>query len=296
MTADGLIGPTPLTMSQLHDDLESEFADLYGSKARLISATTGTNTVTGSTTPALSAIADGMSFWFVPVATNTGAMTLSIDGLAAANIVRADGSSMDAGNIVISLPYKLFYFAGKFWVVSSNVGIGQPAFKLVQDITLTPGNTSIEVLDLGSFETLRIRLDVFLQTANGEIGLTIGNAGGYSTGNYLNFMEGLRVSTGNGRNNENNSTVTGSIFRPFGFNSFGANITTGGSSKIEIGRMNIGRYKSMLSEYVVFQSANNQYEQGQSNGFLVDSDIMDRITINTSAGTFLDGRLIVEAA
>jgi hypothetical protein len=64
----------------------------------------GTNTITGSLTPAITSYVDGMIVTFEPAATNTGAATLSINGLSALSIVKADGDALIAGDLVSGVP------------------------------------------------------------------------------------------------------------------------------------------------------------------------------------------------
>ena len=60
----------------------------------------GTDTITGTMTPALTAYASGQMFYFVAGGANTGAVTLNIDGLGARNVTRHGSVALVAGDIL----------------------------------------------------------------------------------------------------------------------------------------------------------------------------------------------------
>src|SRR5690606_35218206 len=59
-----------------------------------LTAVSGTNTITGSLSPAISSYPTGAVFTFIPTNNNTGAATLSINGITARNIVKWDGDAL----------------------------------------------------------------------------------------------------------------------------------------------------------------------------------------------------------
>ena len=60
----------------------------------------GTDTITGTMTPALTAYATGQMFYFVAGATNTSAVTLNIDSLGAKSVTRHGSTALVAGDIL----------------------------------------------------------------------------------------------------------------------------------------------------------------------------------------------------
>jgi hypothetical protein len=60
----------------------------------------GTDTITGTMTPALTAYTAGQMFYFVAGGANTGAVTLNIDGLGARNMTRHGSVALVAGDIL----------------------------------------------------------------------------------------------------------------------------------------------------------------------------------------------------
>ena len=62
----------------------------------------GTDTITATASPSLSAYAVGQSFKFVVAATNTGAATINISSLGAKSIVKNGSTALVAGDLVIN--------------------------------------------------------------------------------------------------------------------------------------------------------------------------------------------------
>jgi hypothetical protein len=67
---------------------------------KVLGSVAGTDTITGSMSPGLTAYSGGMLVIFEPAATNTGPATLAIDGLAARSIVKGNNSALAAGDII----------------------------------------------------------------------------------------------------------------------------------------------------------------------------------------------------
>ncbi|SFZ86011.1 hypothetical protein SAMN02983003_3183 [Devosia enhydra] len=79
----------------------TELEELYRRATRPLTVT-GTNALT-ATTPAgsvpIATLTEGMTLDFVPPNTNTGAMTLAVDGLSAIALVSEDGNALTAGQV-----------------------------------------------------------------------------------------------------------------------------------------------------------------------------------------------------
>ena len=74
-------------------------AQIQSNGAALVSVT-GTDTLTGTLTPALTTYVTGAVYYFIAPATNTGAVTLNIDTLGAKNVTRDGTTALVAGDIV----------------------------------------------------------------------------------------------------------------------------------------------------------------------------------------------------
>jgi hypothetical protein len=73
------------------------------------SAVSGTDTIIGSLTPAVSAYVDKMLVLFTPVNDNTGPATLNINAVAARAIVHPDGVALIADDLLIGYPAMVMY-------------------------------------------------------------------------------------------------------------------------------------------------------------------------------------------
>jgi hypothetical protein len=78
----------------------------------VLGSVVGTDTITGSMTPALNAYSAGMAVIFTPANTNTGAVTISIDGLAALDIQKGAGVALAAGDLAAGVPVMLLLDSG----------------------------------------------------------------------------------------------------------------------------------------------------------------------------------------
>lgn len=65
----------------------------------LLGSITGTNTIAATATPTITAYANGATYSFIAANTNTNAVTISIDGLAAKSITKNGSAALTAGDI-----------------------------------------------------------------------------------------------------------------------------------------------------------------------------------------------------
>jgi hypothetical protein len=89
------------TIRQIMTDIAQEASK---GAARVLESVAGTNTITAGMAPTLDAYSAGMIIVFTPANTNTGATTLSINGLSALDILKAGGSALTAGDLVVGVP------------------------------------------------------------------------------------------------------------------------------------------------------------------------------------------------
>lgn len=93
-------------------------AQLQSSATQYLTGTAGTNTITASATPTLTALAAGQTFRFIPANTNTGATTLQIDSTAATNLFW-NGAAMVGGEIRQNVPVEVFYDGTQYQLLGS---------------------------------------------------------------------------------------------------------------------------------------------------------------------------------
>lgn len=96
-----------------------QFAQLQSGTTSYISVT-GIDTITGNLVPALAAYAAGNTFSFVASGTNTGAVTLNIDGLGAKAITRDGSIALFANDITIGKVVTVIYDGTRFQLINGN--------------------------------------------------------------------------------------------------------------------------------------------------------------------------------
>ena len=69
-----------------------------------VGSVAGTNTITGSLTPAITAYVAGMAVVFEPANNNTGATTINLNSVGAADVIKLDGDALSAGDLVANVP------------------------------------------------------------------------------------------------------------------------------------------------------------------------------------------------
>lgn len=92
--------------------------------ATTIATVTGTDTLTGSLTPALAAYATGNLFSFVAAATNTGATTINLNSLGAKSITKSGTTALGAGDLVINQVYLIEYDGTRFQLLNPSTPSG----------------------------------------------------------------------------------------------------------------------------------------------------------------------------
>lgn len=85
---------------------------------------TGTDTLIGTSTPPYTAYVAGMTISFVPVNTNTGAVTIDLDGLGAKNIYVGSSTALAGGEIVAGRIVQLEYDGTRFQLYQSSIADG----------------------------------------------------------------------------------------------------------------------------------------------------------------------------
>lgn len=111
---------------------------------------TGTNSLIGTSVPPYTAYTTGMTLSFVPVAANTGAVTIDLDGLGAKNVYFDASTPLNAGAIAVGKITTLEYDGTRFQMTNS-VSTGQipdgaiTAAKLATDSVTTSKITDLNV-------------------------------------------------------------------------------------------------------------------------------------------------------
>ena len=106
---------------------------LQNSTVAYLTGTAGTNTVTASASPTLTALAAGQVFRLIPANTNTAATTLQIDSTAATNVFW-NGAALVGGEIRQNVPIEVFYDGTQYQLIASaamlNVALYDDVFRV----------------------------------------------------------------------------------------------------------------------------------------------------------------------
>jgi hypothetical protein len=93
---------------------------VQGGVVSLINSISGTDTITGSLSPALTAYAAGQMFYFVAAGANTGAVTLNINSLGAKSVTRDGSTALVAGDIASGEVVIVVYDGTRFQTIGPN--------------------------------------------------------------------------------------------------------------------------------------------------------------------------------
>lgn len=195
-------------------------AQFQSGAARTLGSVAGTNTITGSLTPALTAYTAGMQVVFTPANNNTGATTLNINSLGALDIQKHDGDALVAGDLVAGVPAFLILDSGADdWILQNpQVGLGDFA-RLSQANTFTAaptiGGSSASKLNLNSPDSVG---DVYISFYESNGTTRKGYVGFGNTGDDIfivqNEESGANLdlrTTGGGAVQVNGNAITGPI-------------------------------------------------------------------------------------
>lgn len=120
----------------------------------LLGSVTGTNAIAASSTPPITSYATGATYSFIAANTNSGAVTLSIDGLAAKAVTKAGNTALAAGDIQAGELVYVQYDGTRFQLFSNYVYGGNVTNATITNSTITGGSvtgiTDLAIADGGT--------------------------------------------------------------------------------------------------------------------------------------------------
>ena len=176
--------------------------------ATTIATVSGTDTLTGTLSPAPTAYATGNLFSFVAVATNTGAATINLNSLGAKSITKSGVTALAAGDIVSGQLYLIEYDGTRFQLINpstltvSSISFGStgltPATATTGAVTVA-GTLAIANGGTGTtsttFANLTTNVTGTLPVANGGTGAASFTANNVLLGNGTSALQVVAPGT-----------------------------------------------------------------------------------------------------
>lgn len=161
---NGGTGATTASAAQAALQVPSITID-QNSTAQIIGSVSGTDTITGSLSPAITSYVAGQTFRFVAAGANTGPVTINLNGLGAKDITKTGTTALGAGDIASGAAIQIVYDGTRFQL-TSGAGGGATAggifyennTTLASNYTLTTGKNAMMTgpLTINSGVTLTI--------------------------------------------------------------------------------------------------------------------------------------------
>ena len=128
------------TLIGTYDNIPS-INDPY-SENDLLSNVTGTNAIAATASPTITEYAIGAAYSFIAANTNSGAVTLAIDGLTAKAITKAGSNALAAGDIQAGMLVYVHYDGTRFQMIGNAVYGGSVTNATITGSTITGGSIS----------------------------------------------------------------------------------------------------------------------------------------------------------
>jgi hypothetical protein len=129
---------TGLAVGTLANDAAT-LGQVQSTAAKLITIS-GTDTITGTMSPTLTAYAAGQLFYFVAGGANTGAVTLNVDGLGSRAVTRDGSTALAAGDINSGEMVVVIYDGTRFQMINAANSFGNTTINGTLTVT---GNTTL---------------------------------------------------------------------------------------------------------------------------------------------------------
>jgi len=132
------------------------FSQLQNFSTNTLITVAGTDTITGTVTPTLTAYTTGQIFSFVAAATNTTSVTLNIDGVGVKSVTRAGTTALAAGDILTGQVALVEYDGTQFQLLDPNAftNLRVPGTLTYGGVTLTNAVTGTGKMVLDTSPTV----------------------------------------------------------------------------------------------------------------------------------------------
>lgn len=186
--------------------------DVQNGSLVTLGAVSGSDTITATAPFTLSAYAAGQGFQFVAAGSNTGAVTINIDGLGAKSITKAGTTALAVGDITINQVVDIVYDGTQFQMTNARppagVVVAMQAFTSSGTYTPTTGMAYCVVHMVGGGAG-------GAELAAGNYGGGGGGAGEYATGVFsaasIGASQTVTIGAGGAANSAGGNTSLGAL-------------------------------------------------------------------------------------
>jgi hypothetical protein len=183
----------------------ANLSQVQSTVVKLIGSVSGTDTITGSLTPALAAYAAGQMFYFVAAGDNTGAVTLNINSLGAKNVTKNGTTALAAKDIKSGQTVVVVYDGTRFQVVGTSLaGVTSSALTALG----VDAGDSVTTGTLNTFIGYNAGTAVTTGVSNTSVGYEAGGAYNTSFSTYVGYLTGRNID-GNNNTAVGNSALQG---------------------------------------------------------------------------------------
>lgn len=243
----------------------AEIVHLHSRAVRLATSVAGTNAITFSSSPSITAYVNGQTWIFAPANNNTAAVDIDIDSVGSIDLLDRDGAELVEGSLIAGRLYRIMYLDGDMYVIDAIVPTQTVPFPddyisgFITSNNVTDANNDIDITrgqardyarsqNLETSSTFTKRMDAaysqgtnnggMLQSANlaGTITVTSGSATvtGSSTTFTTDFTVGHVIQTAGGQARRitvisSNTSMT--VESTFGSTESGVTYKRGGKAK-----------------------------------------------------------------
>ena len=250
-------------------------SQLQSGASLLLSGVSGTDTITGSLTPALGAYVAGGTYRFVSVGANTGAVVLSINGLGNKAITKNGNTALAAGDIISGALVTVTYDGTQFQLM----GVSQFVSATITTATITTANITTANVTNDNATNLTVATSAILS---------------YGTANGIPYLNGSKVLTSgsaltfDGTNFATTGNVSGKALIPTsstipvdGFYKPAANTIALATNSIQAWRVDVNGYQiSDLANYALIQGASWASTSGTSHDWTGIPSWAKKITVS----------------
>lgn len=136
---------------------------------------TGTNTLVGTSVPPYTAYVAGMTLSFIPVNTNSGAVTLDLDGLGAKNIFVGSSTALSSGDLVAGRIAQIQYDGTRFQLYQSSLADNSVTTAKIVDLNVTTAKLAANAVTTAKITDLNVTTGKLADNAVTTIKITDAN-------------------------------------------------------------------------------------------------------------------------